>query len=1259
MRPSHSIRKQTLEVEVDSEASALALQPRLGDFNRRRLVRVIERVLDELDLAGRHVRLGRIEIDLGTLSLADFEAAAEQRLERELRGALADAVREAVQQPSGARRALDENEARRELLAHHLEHGTLPFWGPRAQAFALADLVARMAESDPRGLVAVVRRVGHQAHVLERLVAQLGEPQLQGLIGLLEPQHAALIVAYVDDLRQVHRVEPILALGTSEFARALWLLTQAYLVRDAGTQFNRRSFVKSLLEGLAMRAGLHYRDLLATLRLGLERTRRRHALHASFPALIGELLREAEGDAATSGQHPVESAAPGPGAVALACLERCLATDDASVPAGGLTALLSGLDAPGRALVRRRLRELAAAGRHERIGLAERLLRGAPPGELLAFLAPAQRADLAALPGLCARAGVRLAATSGARADWRRAAWRALVAALLDAGPGRSALHAVLRRTLEHMADAAAATPDTLAGALIEVRQRGRATPALERGLRAARDELRRRRPSGRPAAGVFGRYEQVDLLRHFARHGRLPWRALLRTPGLTVERALRALFTLPPALLRAVFDADDSAERLAGLTRVARALAPEELARLLARLLPQAAQGTPLRAAIDTFASQAGDPGAFVAGAIAAALDGRDLDLEELAQAGRGSSAPTAPDTTPREAPALKSALSAALHEGHDAATAVALVQALQASHPDDALQFLRALRDAAGPRAALLRAAPDALFGELLALVCPGEAASLKALQEALLALPSPYRPRPDEVVREALFEVALQLEAGQRLTPVALARLLRRLFTPSVPEPVMRFLAQRRAEWSRARALPAPHLAAFEAALRVAWRAGDDGPVAPDQGVVPRWSPALREAVFAFLLEEHAPAPRPAGVPGRPAARFSEEELGHALEELLEVARDDVRVFVLRHTEDAQRREHWARVLSEAALVRLTHLLEPRRPRVLLDAAEVLASAWHASLPPGHKTLARRQAFWTFVLEFLARSAPAERSLERLAASFSEFFAARYRAAAPSRAGRDEVGARLLEQAGRLARAAGNGALLAVLQRGRARLLLPWQTSPAPQQTGAVESGGARSGAESRRERPAEERRRPAFGRERAGDADDAEPIYVDNAGLVLAGAFLPHLFQTLDLLAPDGKGRQRLRDAPTASRAVHLLQFLVDGRTSAPEPLLALNKVLCGLAPSAPVEREAQLSEREVELAEKLLRAMLANWKILTGTSVAGLRETFLQREGRLQRKSEGWRLHVQRKTLDVLVDQVPWSISVILHAWMPEPVHVTW
>jgi hypothetical protein len=140
---------------------------------------------------------------------------------------------------------------------------------------------------------------------------------------------------------------------------------------------------------------------------------------------------------------------------------------------------------------------------------------------------------------------------------------------------------------------------------------------------------------------------------------------------------------------------------------------------------------------------------------------------------------------------------------------------------------------------------------------------------------------------------------------------------------------------------------------------------------------------------------------------------------------------------------------------------------------------------------------------------------------------------------------------------------------------------------------------------------------------------------------------------------GDGATRWETPAATARATHLLQFLVDGRASAPEPTLVLNKILCGLDLATPADAGIEITEREREASEQLLKSMIANWQAIAQSSIAALRETFLQREGKLKRHESGWKLRVQRKSLDVLVDQVPWSFSVIRLPWMPLPLYVTW
>ena len=60
-----------------------------------------------------------------------------------------------------------------------------------------------------------------------------------------------------------------------------------------------------------------------------------------------------------------------------------------------------------------------------------------------------------------------------------------------------------------------------------------------------------------------------------------------------------------------------------------------------------------------------------------------------------------------------------------------------------------------------------------------------------------------------------------------------------------------------------------------------------------------------------------------------------------------------------------------------------------------------------------------------------------------------------------------------------------------------------------------------------------------------------------------------------------------------------------------------------------------------------------------TSVAGFRESFLQREGRLHLQNDAWQLLVEPRSFDMLLDQIPWSFATIKHPWMERVVYVEW
>ena len=159
-------------------------------------------------------------------------------------------------------------------------------------------------------------------------------------------------------------------------------------------------------------------------------------------------------------------------------------------------------------------------------------------------------------------------------------------------------------------------------------------------------------------------------------------------------------------------------------------------------------------------------------------------------------------------------------------------------------------------------------------------------------------------------------------------------------------------------------------------------------------------------------------------------------------------------------------------------------------------------------------------------------------------------------------------------------------------------------------------------------------------------------VENAGLVLLQPFLPRFFEGLGVAAGD--------DLIDPSRALCLLHHLATAELTAPEHRLVLAKVLCGVPEGEPVEADVGLTAEETTEATALLTAAIGHWDALRGTSPDALRLEFLQRPGVLSVTGDGdWLLRVDGRTVDILLDQLPWGYASFRLPWMSRLMMVEW
>jgi len=167
-------------------------------------------------------------------------------------------------------------------------------------------------------------------------------------------------------------------------------------------------------------------------------------------------------------------------------------------------------------------------------------------------------------------------------------------------------------------------------------------------------------------------------------------------------------------------------------------------------------------------------------------------------------------------------------------------------------------------------------------------------------------------------------------------------------------------------------------------------------------------------------------------------------------------------------------------------------------------------------------------------------------------------------------------------------------------------------------------------------------------------DKNEIWVQNAGLILLHPFLKPFFITTEICDKQGRFLSENYDLPIQS-----LHYLATGDENFFEGDLVFEKFLCGVPLKIPVRQTSVLTDLIKTEATVLLNEVVKNWPALKNTSADGLRQMFVQRDGKLIQKEDSYKLIVERKAQDVLLEKLNWNVSMVKLPWISKIVFTEW
>ncbi|NLU93108.1 contractile injection system tape measure protein [Chitinophaga sp. Ak27] len=1226
----HIIRRYSFDITYDSRPRAFALQDKVSMLFRQSISTGMDELLQQLIPADMMASIDELVLDIGHIPFNDLEAELPARILSALRQVLSDLLHH---NHAGTQHSINGDitirkgdERLLELLTFFLLQGVMPWWATAAERAQPGDMALLLSKTSPGKLADFLRNIGRSSAVRERIVWQFPVAVLQAIVEVLEPAEALFIIAGNREILLLQQQQQLLHTETSELEKALWLFMLTYLIMERGSNFNRKEFVRSNLLKLAGHFNLSYDTVLELFFEALSRystglpatglatyirqlyeelTKKplRKSIFGNDPA-FKKIMTDTEDQISILRYYLLYGAIPWwASGITEASLEQMLAHTGYQAPAA-LKQLLQQV-----------LQQQPAVNRWKKL--------------MHTHTAAVQKEKYFQEIKTWADATIA-AAPFGADTTAKQLLLRDVILHLLTYGSiswwGKDYAHFSLNSLLEQLADQ---HPEQTLGIL---EYAGTLPDAMYRLITSAKPTvfLRLLKHSGMDTV-TEEVYNNVYTLLRAAQQ-------LVTITNLPLEQfILQALWhSLAAARYKRISRTVLLQHLLTPVWSATPVASPHMIRFLLQQLLP-----------------------------VIHHLPGNALLANDLAQWDI-ISPPQQTFHLPTEIHAPPAMVAEWLQQflttgefppvvhNTDIAYAAQLLQWLYEYHRE----YLKILQDSITLSPLLFRQLEE-IYLQLEPEIAPIQALLQPWLEKTMQADLSFTGSSNSQLYQPSVAFRSL-LQRMQRYHAITIERQQQTLLEEA-QQLVTEFLTRHRLPEKLGSLSPSATNDLLKAAIILLFKAAPATLQQLFTGYRQQLAARLQiYSLFSFygglpdsdirqsldvyavqdslqLLQETAGATMANSITDlRKAIRFYKQrsrqerkafyskilQYPSLIEQMAEHLNDDSFLDIMQDTPTS-----WAGNTPDA-LHELQSLLAGLLPGSLEKAAlQQVFRRFHLMLLGAHIHVYNARSYANRFLDFITISAPpiANLLILQLAETAQQAPVSSYthiRGILP-----------VLQQE----------ALAHISNRQHQSLLreslYEKEQAPLRQQQPAVPEIAV---AEKEPDSWAKVKKPPL------------DTIYTGNAGLILLHPFIPFGFKRVGLVNDEGFVNREAQH-----RAVHLLQYMVNGKEIHAEHELALNKLLCALPLEEPVPAEILLTDEEKQLCQELLTVVIQRWEKMNNSSIEGFQAAFLQREGALWQKDDDWRLRVEERGYDLILQTLPWGIGMIRTPWMEKTIYTEW
>ena len=286
MAQRHIIKRQVVELQVGSAASAQQLQAEVSRIYRQRIVPLIERYCNEFSSPERIHRIDALELNLGTVHPQHLEEDLVASVSRQLRALLAEQIT-ADERHAEAAGSSRKTTSQLELFGVFAQTGSLPWWADASPPHLLDDTLQYLIDHASGPLCQLMGELAHAQSSLQRIVHHFADRLLAALAATLAPALDLTTLARI--VRDLVSLLQSTANGGIQVQTRLRHLVWSVLMQWLSLRGERETTWPPLLHAVLIRVAAELGVSYATLLSGMHRLMQQD--QSSFQGALGEIIK--------------------------------------------------------------------------------------------------------------------------------------------------------------------------------------------------------------------------------------------------------------------------------------------------------------------------------------------------------------------------------------------------------------------------------------------------------------------------------------------------------------------------------------------------------------------------------------------------------------------------------------------------------------------------------------------------------------------------------------------------------------------------------------------------------------------------------------------------------------------------------------------------------------------------------------------------------------------------------------------------------